>query len=100
MVRVSGDNETQPKGAGQSNGFIATMSGCNLPDSVLRVKEQASPIFRDDSALRSRIHIARPKLVDIRRKQTDTMRIHSAQICGNEGRTGQLASFRRCPGGN
>jgi hypothetical protein len=59
MVGISGNNQPQPKPARQPNRVIATLRGRNLPDSVLRVKNQASLILCYNPALCKRIHIAR-----------------------------------------
>jgi hypothetical protein len=98
MIRVSGNNETHSKCARQPDGVIATLSGCKLPDSVLRVEQQTSLIFRKNFALRSSVHIARLKLFHVDRQQTDAMRIHPAQIRGDQGGTGQLGSDPRHSG--
>ena len=71
--------------------MIATLRRCNLPDSVLRVEQQRSLLFRKYSAFCVGIHIARLKLFDIHRQQADAMRIHSTQIRGDQGGTGQLS---------
>ena len=75
----------------------AADGGDMLPDAVLAVVDQAPAGFRNNAAVRVRVHVAPLNLFDVIWKQLHAVRIHAAQIRRHQC-IGDQASFgaREC----
>ena len=77
------------------HGVAAADIGHPLADAVLAVEREAGADFGDHAAIGPRVHFTGQQLVDIKGQELDAVRIHAAQIGGNQTGGGDCGLVRR-----